>query len=850
MKYTDRYSKKSKKNNPHSSNFKTTMKLCKKANTKAFNSQLTYIKWFNELGCKDVAMVGGKNSSLGELFCNLTKKGIKVPNGFATTAKAYVDFLNFNHLSEEIEKEIKTHHTLKNSGEKIRSLILKAKLPPTLIENLIVAYRKLSRYYNCKNVDVAVRSSATAEDLPQASFAGQQESYLNISDEKNLLEACIKCYASLFTDRAITYREEQGFDHLSIALSIGIQKMVRSDLAGSGVMFSIDTETGFKNCIVINAGLGLGENVVQGTISPDEYEVFKPLVNQNHLIPIIEKRLGQKEKKMIYTKNKNHPTKNIATTPKEAQAYVLKDQEILTLAKWACTIENHYKKPMDMEWAKDGRTKELFIVQARPETVQSRKQPSAFKTFCLTEKGKIILEGLAVGEAIISGRAQVIKNVKEISKFKKGSILITPNTSPDWVPIMKKAAGIITDHGGRTSHAAIVSRELGVPAIVGANIATKIIKTGQNITLSCCGGEKGIIYDGLLKYDEKALDLDTLPKTRTQLMINLASPDGAFHWWPLPVKGVGLARMEFIINDIIKIHPMALVNYDKIKDRKVKNEINKLTFKYKNKEDYFIERLALSLSRIAASQYPHPVIVRMSDFKTNEYANLIGGYLFEPHEENPMIGFRGASRYYNEKYRAGFKLECLAIKMAREIIGLNNIIIMIPFCRTLNEADKVLQELSNNGLKRAENDLQIYVMCEIPSNVLLADEFADRFDGFSIGSNDLTQLTLGVDRDSEELSEIFDERNEAVKKLISRVIKIAHQKHCKVGICGQAPSDYPEFTNFLIKEGIDSISLNPDSVIQAIHTVANAEKQLTKAILLPLKLKEMGKSTHRPIRLR
>lgn len=785
-----------------------------------------YIKWFDEINIKDVPFVGGKNASLGEMFRNLKKKNINVPFGFATTSKSYYLYLNQNNLKEKIEfelKKIRDTNSLKIAGANIRKAFLEAKIPPLLKTEIIDAYKKLSSLYHCDWIDVAVRSSATAEDLPGASFAGQQESFLNISSPQELLNACKKCYASLFTDRAISYREEKGFDHLQLALSIGIQKMVRSDMAGSGVMFSIDTETGFKDVVIINAAFGLGENVVQGSISPDEYEIFKPLVEKSKFLPIISKRLGLKEKKLIYGKN-GKSTKNIVTTKDEREKFVLADKEIITLAKWAKEIERHYGCPMDIEWAKDGRENKLYIVQARPETVQAKKKPSAFKSFALKEKKQPVLEGLAIGEAISSGKAQVIKQPSQLAKFKKGSILITETTSPDWVPIMKKASGIITDHGGRTSHAAIVSRELGVPAIVGTNTATKIIKNGDDITLSCAEGEKGYVYQGILKYTEKELDLKKLPRIKTTLMINLAAPDGAFHWWQLPIKGVGLARMEFIINDIIKIHPMALVNFQNLKDQKAKGKIALLTSGFQNKKEYFIDKLSKSIARIAASQYPHPVIVRMSDFKTNEYANLIGGKEFEPKEENPMLGFRGASRYYNDKYRDGFKLECAAIKRVREKIGLDNVIIMIPFCRTVQEADAVLKELKKNKLERGKKGLQIYVMCEIPSNVILSQEFAKRFDGFSIGSNDLTQLTLGVDRDSKELSDLFDERDAAVKEMIKKVIKTAKKKKIKIGICGQGPSDHPDFAAFLIKEGIDSISLNPDSVIPIIYKIAKIEK--------------------------
>lgn len=578
--------------------------------------------------------------------------------------------------------------------------------------------------------------------------------------------------------------------------------------------------------VVINAGWGLGENVVQGTITPDDYVVFKPLLEKKNVRPIIEKTRGDKALKMIYAKANGKTTRNIKTSNQEQSRYVLSNDEILQLARWAVVIEKHYGKPMDMEWAKDGKTGELFIVQARPETVQSRKKAGVLKSYALKQKGKKLLQGFAVGDMIAAGPAQVIKNAKEIARFQAGSILVTGATDPDWVPIMKKATGIITDHGGRTSHAAIVSRELGIPAVVGTGRATGVLKDGQEITLSCAEGDQGFVYAGKLKFEETVVDMEKLPTTRTQLMLNIASPEAAFHWWHLPCRGIGLARMEFIINDVIKIHPMALVHFNKVKDRKARKTIEKLTRGYKDKSDYFIDHLSCGIAKIAASRYPDPVIVRMSDFKTNEYANLIGGRIFEPFEENPMLGFRGASRYYNEKYREGFALECRAIKRVREEIGLDNVLVMIPFCRTVEEADRVLETMANFGLKRGELGLQVYVMCEIPSNVILADRFAARFDGFSIGSNDLTQLMLGVDRDSAELSAIFDERNDAVKIMIQEVIARAHVHHCKVGICGQAPSDFPDFAEFLVRAGIDSISLNPDSVISVIQRVAKLEAEL------------------------
>jgi len=789
--------------------------------------QEKYVRFFDTLSNDDIGLVGGKNASLGEMIQFLKKDDINIPDGFSTTAKAYFEYLEHNKLIYPITSYLsdlkKKKISLQKAGHSIRNLIIKGEMPDQIKENILLGYKKLSKKYRSKNVDVAVRSSATAEDLPQASFAGQHESFLNIKGKKNLLSACKMCFASLFTNRAIVYREENGFDHMKIAICIGIQKMVRSDKAGAGVIFTIDTESGFPHVITINAAFGLGENIVQGNVIPDEYQVFKTLIGKDNIFPIIEKNLGSKSLKMIYS-DKKHSTKNIKTPLKEKNAFVLSDSEILHLAKWARLIEKHYQKPMDIEWAKDGKTKELFIVQARAETVESKKKKGTFASFSLQEKGKKILSGIAIGEAIAVGKVQVIKNVKEIKKFKPGSILVTTMTSPDWVPVMKKASGIITDHGGRTSHAAIVSRELSVPAIVGTNNATDILKNNQKITLSCAEGEEGHVYNGILKFKERSLNLESLPKINTPVFMNIASPSAAFHWWQLPVKGIGLARMEFIINNMIKIHPMALIHLEKVKSRKDKKAIKNLTKNYPTKKDYFIDILSQSIAKIAASQYPNPVIVRMSDFKTNEYADLIGGKFFEPKEENPMLGFRGASRYYSPHYREGFSLECQAVKKARDVIGLKNIIIMIPFCRTLEEADKVLLTLKQNKLQRHKDGLEIYVMCEIPSNIILAKKFADRFDGFSIGSNDLTQLVLGVDRDSTKLAPLFDARDEAVKEMIKQVINVAHEKKVKIGICGQAPSDYPDFAKFLSDLKIDSISLNPDSVIETIKYLKKIEK--------------------------
>jgi pyruvate,water dikinase len=787
----------------------------------------TYVCWLETLGADDVARVGGKNASLGEMIQALKDEGIRVPDGFATTAEAYRAFLEANDLLPKIRARLKEWQdgraSLPQLGKSLRRLFQQAEFPEDIAAAICQAYRDLSERYGVDEVDVAVRSSATAEDLPEASFAGQQETFLNITGEDALLEACRHCYASLFTDRAISYRQEKGFDHLDVALSVGVQKMVRADHASAGVLFSIDPETGFPEVVVINAGWGLGENVVQGTITPDQYTVFKPLLPRQELCPVIEKTLGSKEKKLVYSKDRGTTTKNIDTPKAERQAFVLQDDDILQLARWACVIEQHYGQPMDIEWAKDGESGELFIVQARPETVQSQHDGNSLKTYHLQQHSTRLLTGLSIGQAIAAGKACLIRSARDIDRFEAGAILVTEMTDPDWVPIMKQAKGIITDQGGRTSHAAIVSRELGIPAIVGTGEATDVLQSGQEITLSCAEGDEGYVYEGILAFDTEDVRLDAVPKTHTRIMMNIASPAAAFRWWRLPSEGIGLARMEFIINNIIKIHPMALVRAEAIEDKGTRRQIEALTRGYTDKAAYFVEQLGRGIAKIAASQYPEPVIVRMSDFKTNEYADLIGGKTFEPAEENPMLGFRGASRYYSERYREGFALECRAIKKVREEIGLDNVIVMIPFCRTLEEADKVLETMAEYGLARGENGLQVYVMCEVPSNVVLADEFATRFDGFSIGSNDLTQLVLGIDRGSADLAHLFDERNAAVKQMIQRVIEAAHKAGCKVGICGEAPSNYPDFAAFLVEAGIDSISLSPDSVIGGKQSVAAAE---------------------------
>ena len=796
-----------------------------------------FILWFRDLTINDVPLVGGKNASLGEMYRTLTKKGVNIPNGFAVTAYAYRYFLKKAKIQNKIRQifsDLDTHNlrNLAEKGRNVRKTILEAELPEELQNAITRAYKNLCKKYG-RNADVAVRSSATAEDLPGASFAGQQETYLNIKGEKSLLEACKKCFASLFTNRAISYRTDRGFDHFKVSLSIGVQKMVRSDLASSGVMFSIDTETGFKDAVLIEGAYGLGENVVQGNVNPDQFYVFKPTLKKGFK-SIISKKLGSKNMKMIYHKTGKTTTKNIKVQENYKIKFCLNNDEILKLAKWAIAIEDHYSKkakkfkPMDMEWAKDGRTKQLFIVQARPETVQSQKDMNVLEDYTLKEKGKVIATGLSVGTKIASGKAHVIKNVSDIKSFKPGQILVTEKTDPDWEPIMKVASAIVTNRGGRTAHAAIVARELGIPAIVGTSNGTELIKTGTDITISCAEGEVGKIYKNILKFNINKINLKKIRKPKTKIMMNVGNPDQAFEFSFIPNDGVGLAREEFIISSYIKIHPLALLHYDELKDKKAKNIIKKSTQAYENKVDCFIEKLAEGVAMIGAAFYPKDVIVRMSDFKSNEYANLVGGSEFEPKEDNPMLGWRGASRYYTGNYRKAFGLECMAMKKARDEMGLTNIKLMIPFCRTVEEGKLVIKEMRKYGLIQGKNKLQIYMMCEIPSNVILADDFAKIFDGFSIGSNDLTQLILGLDRDSELISRLYDERNPAVKDRIADVIKKARKNKIKIGICGQGPSDHADFAQFLVKCGIDSISLNPDTVLKTTIAIVNEEKKLKR----------------------
>jgi len=792
-----------------------------------------FILWFDQLGIQDVPLVGGKNASLGEMYKKLTKKNIRIPNGFAVTAEAYHYFLEKAGVKDDIKKILSDLDTtnvknLQERGEKVRNLIINAELPEELIKTIVEAYSHLEKQYG-KLVDVAVRSSATAEDLPDASFAGQQETYLNIKGESSLIDSCKKCFASLFTNRAISYREDKHFDHFSIGLSIGVQKMVRSDLATSGVMFSIDTESGFKNAVLLTAAYGLGETVVQGSVNPDEYYIFKPTLREGFK-PIISKKVGSKKIKMIYDNEGNKNTKIVPVPKEQQQLFALDEEEILTLAKWAIIIEDHYSKkaghfkPMDMEWAKDGKTEELFIVQARPETVQSRKDSNKLINYVLKEDGRVIVNGKSVGEKIGHGKCRIIKDVKDIGKFQKGEVLVTDMTDPDWEPIMKIAAGIVTNRGGRVCHAAIISRELGIPCIVGTEKGTEEIKSGTDITVDCSKGEIGRVLEGLLEYEIEETNLKEIPDTKTHIMLNIGNPNMAFDLSFLPNDGVGLAREEFIINDYIKIHPLALINYEE-QEKEVKEKINELTYGYTDKSKFFIDKLAQGVGMLAAAFYPKPVIVRLSDFKTNEYANLIGGKNYEPEEDNPMIGWRGASRYYSEGYKDAFGLECKAMKMVREEFGLKNLKLMIPFCRTVEEAKNVIKTMKEYGLKQGENNLEVYGMCEIPSNVLLAEEFLEVFDGFSIGSNDLTQLTLGLDRDSEIVSHLFDERNDAVKILIKKVIEICNKKHKYIGICGDAPSTFPEFAEFLVDEKIQSMSLSPDVIVKTRLIVAEKESR-------------------------
>ncbi|MHA1940518.1 MAG: phosphoenolpyruvate synthase [Candidatus Hodarchaeales archaeon] len=807
------------------------------------NKEDQFILWFDELRIGDVPLVGGKNASLGEMYHFLTEKGVNIPNGYAITATAYRHLLREAGIEDAIKEAMSgldTHdiRNLQERGRKVRQIIRYAKLPDDLEQEIRAAYQELCKKVGRDDVDVAVRSSATAEDLPDASFAGQQETYLNIRGEESLLDACRSCFASLFTDRAISYRTDKGFGHFDVYLSIAVQLMIRSDAASSGVLFSIDTESGFERAVFITGAYGLGETVVQGAVNPDEWYVFKPTLKDGKK-PIVGKRLGTKEIMMVYTSDQRRPTKIVDTPDSMRKTFSATDDEVLKLAEWAMIIEDHYDKPMDIEWAKDGDGDyegdgKLYIVQARPETVHSQKATNVIETYVLKERSNELVKGQAVGAKIGQGEVNVIKTSARIHEFKKGQVLVTDMTDPDWEPIMKIASAIITNRGGRTCHAAIVSRELGIPAIIGTENSTKVLKDGMQVTASCAEGQDGIVYDGILPFEVEQIELDNVPETRTKIMMNVGIPEKAFDQGQIPNDGVGLAREEFIINSYIGIHPLALLHYKELKEKaetntEIKEIVEKIDAKtsaYPDKEEFFIEQLAMGIARIACAFYPNDVVVRMSDFKTNEYANLIGGKIYEPTESNPMIGWRGASRYYDETYEPAYIMECKAIKRVRDDMGLTNVITMIPFCRTVEEGKKVIEVMEKAGLKQGENGLEVYVMAEIPSNVIQADGFAEVFDGFSIGSNDLTQLALGLDRDSELVSHIYDERNESVKRLVKSVIEVAKAHNRKIGICGQAPSDFPEFATFLVECGIDSMSLNPDTVVKTKLDIAQKEKEL------------------------
>jgi len=799
------------------------------------NKNSEFILWFDQLGIEDVPIVGGKNASLGEMYRTLTEKGVRIPNGFAVTAAAYRYLLEQTGAKDQIKEILsdlntKNLHNLQARGDKVRKLIRGLEFPDDLKDVIIEGYKSMETEYG-HNVDVAVRSSATAEDLPDASFAGQQDTYLNIHGYDEIIVACKRCFASLFTNRAISYREDKGFDHFSIALSIGVQKMVRSDMACSGVMFSIDTESGFPDAVFITSAYGLGENIVQGAVNPDEFYVHKPTLKKGFK-PILMRRVGNKKMKMVYTHDSKHPTKNVSVTESDRKVLCLTDDEVMELAKMACIIEDHYSekagkfKPMDMEWAKDGKSGEIFIVQARPETVQSQKDQNVLKEYIIETKGEVVVEGKSVGAKIGTGKAHIIKEVHNIHDFKEGEVLVTDMTDPDWEPIMKIASAIVTNRGGRTCHAAIISRELGIPCIVGTNNGTELIKQKTDITVDCSRGAAGYVYKGIQKFDIKETKLDNIPKTKTKIMMNIGSPEQAFEASFIPNEGVGLAREEFIINSYIRVHPLALMHLDKLEDKAVKKQIEEITYGYDDKSQFFVDKLAEGVSMITAAFYPKKVIVRLSDFKSNEYANLIGGHQFEPVEDNPMIGWRGASRYYSEKYKEAFELECRAMLKVRDEMGLTNLEVMIPFPRTVEEASQVIDTMAEFGLGQGENGLKIIGMCEIPSNVILAEDFLKIFDGFSIGTNDLTQLLLGVDRDSELVAHVYDERNPAVKKMVKQVIETAVKMGKYIGICGQAPSDYVEFAEFVVESGIQTMSLNPDTVIKTTLAIAELEKKL------------------------
>ncbi len=798
-------------------------------------TKVTLVRWFADLTLADIPSVGGKNASLGEMVRQLADAGVRVPNGFAVTAEAYRRFLAQQGLDRRIRQILEGLDTqnvddLRVRAAKVRHAMVETPFPADLQEAILEAYAQLSQE-NGSDVAVAVRSSATAEDLPDASFAGQQETYLNVRGSAALLETCRRCFASLFTDRAISYRADKGFDHFQVGLSVGVQLMVRSDVASSGIMFTIDTESGFRDAVLIASSYGLGETIVQGSVNPDEFVVFKPTLKSGFR-PLLHKKLGSKEFKLILAHGGTKMVKTVPVPEGDRNRLSLDDDDVLKLARWGCQIEDHYSQlhgrycPMDIEWAKDGVTGEIFIVQARPETVQALRKRDVLETYRLKTRGAVLVTGQSVGEKIGTGRARVIADAQNLGSFQQGEVLVTDKTDPDWEPVMKKAAAIVTNRGGRTCHAAIVSRELGLPAVVGTQNGTHVLRSGQAVTVSCAEGETGFVYDGQLDFAVDKVQLSNLGRPRTKIMLNVAKPDEAFGLSMLPNDGVGLARIEFIIANSIAIHPSALLEYDRLEDKSVRAQIDAMTVGYTDKPQFFVDRLAEGVAMLAAAFHPKDVIVRLSDFKTNEYANLVGGRQFEPVEENPMIGFRGALRYYDPRFRDAFGLECQALRKVRETMGLVNMKIMVPFCRTVKEGQQVLDIMAQHGLVRGKDGLEVYVMCEIPSNVVCAEEFAEIFDGFSIGSNDLTQLTLGVDRDSEIVAHVFDERNLAVKRLISSVIAAAHKAGRKIGICGQAPSDYPEFAEFLVREGIDSISLNPDAAIKTMARIVELEQSL------------------------
>ena len=804
----------------------------------------TYIRWFIDVRNEDVGIVGGKNASLGEMYSELTPKGVKIPDGFAVTADGYWHVLTSAGVLDDLKETLagvdrSNVADLAKRGRKARDLILSAGIPDDLWGEIKTAYDMLCDEYG-PDADVAVRSSATAEDLPTASFAGQQETYLNIRGYQALREAYVRCLASLFTDRAIAYRIDNHFDQFKVALSVGIMKMVRADLAASGVIFTLDTDTGFRDVVLITGSYGLGEMIVQGAVNPDEFYVFKPTFRKGYRA-IVRKNLGEKRVKLIYGQGgAKEVTRRVDVPDADQRRFCIADDDILTLAGYALTIEDHYSAkagkpvPMDIEWAKDGETGELFIVQARPETVQSQKTGDVLETYRIDERGEVLAVGKSIGDKIATGKARVITDVGHLPEFKPGEVLVSDTTTPDWEPVMRVAAAIVTNRGGRTSHAAIVSREHGIPAVVGTGDATEKVPTGREVTVSCAEGEEGFVYDRVLPFHVEKTRLSDLRRPKTEVMMNLGNPDAAFGLAMVPNDGIGLARMEFIISSYIKVHPMALVHPERVTDESVRQSIADLTYGYSNGEEYFVERLAEGAGTIAAAFYPNPVVVRTSDFKTNEYASLLGGTYFEPAEANPMLGFRGASRYYDDRYREGFALECRALKRVREEMGLANLIIMIPFCRRVEEAKQVIEELAKNGLSRGENGLQVYQMCEIPNNVVQIDAFSDYFDGFSIGSNDLTQLTLGIDRDSAVIGGAFDERDPGVKKMVAMAVEGCRRNKRHSGLCGEAPSTYPEFADFLVEQGIDSISVEPDAILKITLRVADVEKRLAKKEMAPL----------------